>query len=353
MKKCMMWLFMLFKRQMKKISLYVILLVMVIICVMVKYVADNFLVTIKIGVCNNDNTDTTKRLEESLYNHKGLIVFEKYDTEKKLKEDVQKGVAMGGYVISKDFSERLISDDNDNVVKEISTPNSFVISLSKELFFSYMMREISYEKLVEDTISTGLFDEVPENKLREKLKAYFEENLSNGSTFHVDYDRGADEFESGSFKIDTFDYISPIIEGIVGLMVFIGGLCGTINYFDDRDKGSLILLRRFQKFMVKFIEILIPILIVSAVGIAILFMTGMSTDIGETLMRYVIYAFIVLVYCMILEGVMKKKIVFVSFIPVLVLMSLVFCPVFVNIESFAGKVSEIGKLLPLYWCYVI
>lgn len=350
-KKTLVWLFLLLKRQLKKISLYVILFIMVSACVSVKHIADNYTVSISVGICNKDTDDVAKRVTKGMYEHIGLVKYVEYESEEELEKALWKKEIHAGYVINEEFSEKIVNAQTKDIIRVLETPDNMVTSISNELFFSYVMKEISYEWLVNDTKDTGLFDEVSLDDMRKELRKYFEINLSNGSTFAVNYDRMDDEFERGSFKIDITDYISPIIVGIIGLMVFIGGMCGTLNHYDDSESNAFILLNGFMRFMVMVIEIFIPVCIVTIFGITTLWMTQIVDNMAAVMAKFVIYDFIVVLYCLMLRCLIRKKVVFAGFIPVLVMMSLIFCPIFINMEAIAGELAEIGKILPLYWFY--
>lgn len=347
MKRSLIWLLILGKRQLKKISLYVILAVLTVTCISIKYVADNLTVSIKIGILNNDGGNVSTQIEKGLYGNDGIIRFIKYTSYDQLKAHIESGELMGGYVLKENFAERLISGETNQVIEALSTPNSLVSSMTNEIFFSFAMKELSYETLVRDTMDTELFSKLSETEIRDGLREYYDVNLSDGSTFSVDYQNGELEFDGKSFTIDTYDYISPIIIGVIGLMIFIGGLCGNISYYDDRKKGSLTLLKPFHREMVALWQICIPVLVITVVGIIILELTGM----GENWIKYVPYGLLVILYSFVLKSIIRKKEIFVSMIHIFILLSIIFCPVFVNIETILPELAVIGKALPLYWLY--
>lgn len=353
MRKIITWLVILFKRQLKKVSLYVILAILVLACISIRYVAQNFSVTIEIGVVNQDKGNVSAMIEKGLYEHNGLVAFVKYDSRAELIEAVQSGSVYGGYVIKPEFSKKLLKGDNDNIIEAFSTPNSLISGISNEMFFSFVMKELSYEELVKDTLDTGLFKALSEEEIRRELREYYELNLANGSTFSLAYENTPKNYEGKFTSIDILDYISPVITGLIGLMIFIGGLCGSLSYYDDRKNGSLALLKPVFRQLVAVIETAVPVLVITAVGIFILIVTGMETNVGAIVVKYIIYGLIVIVYCYLLKTIIRRKEIFVSFIPVLSLMSVFFCPIFTNIAAVSPLLAGIGKTVPLYWLYYI
>lgn len=353
MKKIITWLRILFKRQLKKVSLYVILAMLILTCAGIRYVAQNFSVHIDIGVVNQDDGNVSSMIEKGLYEHNGLVSFVKYDSRAELVSAVQSGNVYGGYIIKPEFSKKLIEGDTEEIIEALSTPNNIISGISNEMFFSFVMKELSYEELVQDTIDTGLFDKLSEEEIRRELREYYDANLANGSTFSLAYENTPKDYEGKFTSIDILDYISPVIAGLTGLMIFIGGLCGCLSYYDDRKNGSLILLSPVFKQLTAIIEIAVPVFIITAAGIFILMGTGMETQAGAAIFKYIIYDLIVIAYCYLLKTIIRRKEMLVSLIPVLSLISILFCPIFTNIASVSPFMANIGKAVPLYWLYYI
>ncbi len=353
MKKAVTWLVILFKRQLKKVSLYVILAILVFACVSIRYVALNFSVTIEIGVVNQDKGNVSAMVEKGLYSHDGLVTFVRYNSRAELIEGVQSGSVYGGYVIKPEFSKKLLEGDSENIIEAFSTPNSLISGISNEMFFSFVMKELSYEELVKDTLDTGLFKTLSEEEIRRELREYYELNLANGSTFSLSYENTPKDFEGKFTSIDVLDYISPVITGLTGLLIFIGGLCGSLSYYDDKKNGSLALLKPVFRQLVAVIETAAPVLIITLAGIVILIITGMETSVGAAAGKYIGYDLIVIAYCYLLKTIIPRKEIFVSLIPVLSLMSVFFCPIFTNIAAVSPVLAGIGKTVPLYWLYYI
>lgn len=353
MKKAITWLVILFKRQLKKVSLYVILAILVFACVSIRYVALNFSVTIEIGVVNQDKGNVSAMVEKGLYGHEGLVTFVRYNSRAELIEGVQSGSVYGGYVIKPEFSKKLLEGDSENIIEAFSTPNSLISGISNEMFFSFVMKELSYEELVKDTLDTGLFKTLSEEEIRRELREYYELNLANGSTFSLSYENTPKDFEGKFTSIDVLDYISPVITGLTGLLIFIGGLCGSLSYYDDKKNGSLALLKPVFRQLVAVIETAAPVLIITLAGIVILIITGMETSVGAAAGKYIGYDLIVIAYCYLLKTIIPRKEIFVSLIPVLSLMSVFFCPIFTNIAAVSPVLAGIGKTVPLYWLYYI
>ena len=349
MKKIMIWFVKLTKRQLKKPSFYIIILLMSVTSLGMKYIADNYSVSVKIGIVNEDDGGVAEQIEKSLYSTKGMVVFEKYDNAQELRRAVENKSLLGGYVIKKDFSKYVIEGKYDKIIETYMTPDSIVSGMANEVFFSYVMEEISYEELVRDTADTGYFPSVSNEEMRIELRKYFDENISNGNTFDVKYENAVEEKEYQNIDVDIYDYMTPVIGKLVAVLVFAAGLCGTVNYYDDRESGAFSLFKTSTRQIISLVEIAIPVVLISVAGIVILVAAHLETLNPALILKYLKYDLIVIVYCYILKSIIHKKEVYVGMVPALLLMSLVFCPVFVNIGSFAKGIEFVGRLLPLYY----
>ncbi len=353
MKKMLIWFIMLFKRQMKKLSIYIILLIMAVVSILLKYVADNFTVSIEVGIVNEDNGDMAKAIEHEMLSKKSIISFKVFQDKEELLKAVKSSEVMGGYILNTGFSEKLLSGDTIEAIEVLATPTNIITKITNEVVFSMIMKELSYETLVSDTVDTELFEDLSMDEIRSELRQYYELNLSNGSTFAINYNKENDEMQDRVINIDTYDYISPIIVGLLGLLIFVAGLCGTISYYDDRDTGALCLLKESNKQLVSIIQIAIPVMISSIFTWGLLYGLDLESNGMDLMRKLLIYSIIAILYCFVLKGIIKNRYTYISLIPIFILLCLIFCPVFINISSLAPNSIYISKLLPLYYLYLL
>ena len=102
-KKILIWLYMLTKRQMKKISFYIVLLIMLLSCIVIRYVGNNMTASIDIGIVREHNNEFSKNIFKDLLKHKGIVTFKEYGSEKELVSAGIKDKVKGGYYFSEEF----------------------------------------------------------------------------------------------------------------------------------------------------------------------------------------------------------------------------------------------------------
>jgi len=348
-KKILIWLYMLTKRQLKKISFYIVLLIMLLSCIVIRYVGNNMTASIDIGIVREDNNEFSKNIFTDLLSHKGIVTFTEYSNEKELISAVIKNKVKGGYYFSKEFSKNVLAGKTSNCVKIIESPDDTISIITNEIIFSSVLKELSFEYLVEDTLKTELFDYYEDDEIRDKLRAYYNINLENGSTFKVNYDGGKFDEKKEYSKSDKeiYDYISPMIIGIVGIMIFLAALAGGINYYEDSMKGSFALMKKLEINAITLVEIFIPAIISSVFGAFLLYVTGMDKSLSHALIKLFLYAIIVTVYSFILTKIIKNKSAYIGIIPIFILISTIFCPVFMDVSIVFKGAEIIRKVLPL------
>jgi hypothetical protein len=206
------------------------------------------------------------------------------------------------------------------------------------------MQEYTYNVLLYDTYDTGYFDEEDDEQVAEDLRKWYEENLTNGSTFSASYS-GMQNYDS-HVEMDIFDYISPIIKGLVGVLIFLAGLCGTLILYQDKENGTFSRFTRWQTAFISLVEIFIPVCMTSLAGMGCMLATGMNMGTSADWRHILAYMLLVVLYCFVLQLIIRKRMLFSALVPVLLMAALIFCHVFVNLTALVPEFGYIAMLLP-------
>ena len=252
-----------------------------------------------------------------------------------------------GYVFSPDFSKKVEDNELNDSVKVISTKDSIVSKITNELVFSFVMQEYTYAMLFYDTCETGYFDEFDREQIEKDLRKFYEDNRTNGSTFSVEYN-GVRESKN-QIELDVFDYISPVVKGIIGVLIFLSGLCGTLILYKDKDSGTFARFTALQAAAVSFAEIVIPVLLTGMTGMACMIFSRLYQGSLEQWAHMFGYLLLVSLYCLFLNGIIRNRVVFQAAIPVFLMASLLFCHVFINLNTIVPQFKYISFLLPPYY----
>ncbi len=345
MKKGIMYLRMLLKRQMKKGSIYLILAAIFASTFFIRHAAVHYTIDVKIGFCMEEQKDVmVQRIQMAMEEHRGLVRFVCYDGEADLKRAVQRGEVYAGYFFTGEFDSTRDVDCMEGSVRVFAQPESFVPKVANELVFSYIMQEYAYRILQECTTEVLWFTEDAE-ETETVLRECYEENLTNGSTFSVEYS-GNKERQTSSVELDVFDYLTPVARGIAATLIFLAGLCGALLYYQDRENGVFSRMTIYQRELFCLAEILLPVLLSGITTYLCFLCTGIWELTWETCLHMAEYLLLVTLYCDVLRLFVRRKIVFLMLIPVFLMASLLFCNVFVNLSSFVPALDVISRLLP-------
>ena len=111
MKRAGIWFWMLLKRQLKKPSLYIVIICMVVCCFVIRSVASGFTVNLAVGIMNEDTGEKQAEdgddagiaadITELMESHRGLLRFVVYSDEEELKNDVRGSKVYAGYILDR------------------------------------------------------------------------------------------------------------------------------------------------------------------------------------------------------------------------------------------------------------
>lgn len=317
---------------------------------------------IKIAVfAEEEDTDSfDQRLVEKLVAYQsgseGMFSFYRADSLEGLKEDVAARRAECGYVIDKGLEEKLADKKLRNVIRLYEAPSTVAGELSTETFFSLMIEE--YDRILFlNYLKEG---EVVPEELREGSKeadwlseaeSWYQRFQQNGGTFHFTYRQ---EEPGGRLPDSTAGpaaerTIFPV-RGFAAVFIFITSLYGAVTLGQDERRGLFLMLPGAQQFFCRLASLLGPILLAAISGMGALWASGeLGSPIREQWLLLV-YCLFTALFAMTLKKVTVKEGLLCCLIPLFMVGSLIFCPVFLDVGRYVEGARWIGKLfLPYYY----
>lgn len=162
--------------------------------------------------------------------------------------------------------------------------------------------------------------------------------------FKFEYADGSDN----SLLNDTYNnyYMLPV-RGILAVLILMSGLAGVLMLNRDDEKGVWGMIRRNRRSSFDFFYIFSSQFLVAVCSLAAIMCTGLAVNFVWELFILLIYSLLVTSFCNILRMIIKNQYTFCSVIPVLILLSLLVCPVFIDLGNISGIIGVIRKLLPV------
>ncbi len=311
-----------------------------------------------------------EELRRRLKKREGTLVFIFYDSAEEVKQEVAAAKAECGYCIPADLLECMERGRYSKRIKSYESPQSSlqticeetlfaeIFSLYEEETFGEQMAELVYEEIKKTERGTSMADngqkkggmlssEVTErNRLAMRAEELLEKYQYNGSTFQFSYEVYSGEMAAGDeAEQGKSGFIS--VRGILALAIYICGLCGTMDTLEDEKRGRTVRLK--NRLIFRLLTIYLPVFMMSAVTLVCLLLTGEVNGIGEELLRLLFYQAILLVYCLILERICGKEERLAAAMPVLILCSVIVCPVFVDLSQFIPVFKVLEKAFPIFY----
>lgn len=249
-----------------------------------------------------------------------------------VKSLVLTGKAECGYVIPKDLFEAFLEDDWNWKVTVYEGSHSMFTGLINEVLFSMIFERASvdwYLQYMEDKLGVAAsgFEIAGKEKLQQILEGE--------ETFRVQTIRLADGETQDVNDITGQEGIVSA-KDVVAILLYLMSLLTVMEVARDREKGYF---RKHMRLSAAFWTIFIPVLLVGLVGLPWIGIAKCLTMVGVTVL-----------YAWILSIMIRKSGWMYGLTPALFALSLVCCPVFVDMGALFPNLAWIKWLFPLSFC---
>lgn len=321
---------------------------------------------IEVGICASD--EKGREIISALSEEKGIFRFESYEDEEEMLRRIKNGSLECGYFMPEGFYEKLVAGKLKRQAVLYRSPGSSVHKISGEIVFAHLFTLLS-EEVLEGYLRESGFGEgtgfgagqpqengsgkrggfaEPDVPLaaekfesaKRRLCELNDKYMGDGSTFHFLYER-ADSM--GGEKPETLN----TVRGIIAVMIFLTGLLGFGNVLDKNGIWSAMPGRMGRRMKAE------GILIAAAgsvlLGGVCLWLTGNAGEAGKELVGLFVYFIALVVFFMILRLIIGNSRTLYGLLPILILGSCLFCPVFIKAERYLPQIAWISRVLPADW----
>lgn len=268
---------------------------------------------------------------------------------------VLRGMADCAFVIPADIEERIMERDWRKCVAVCETSASSITGMAEERIAAVLFRQYSEQCYAEYMA-----------KLTPDAAGFawdaYETHLTDGSTFDFRYLYDDQYSQSNTDIADTYDTAVFPIKGVFAVVIFIGGMCGMLEY--DRDVREKRFLRMAPKGLTYIVDVWLPTVFLSAAALLCLWLADVfheaagSAGFGELLSvwsagmwlsqtgRLIAYQGILVVYCSVLHVFLRRRETIAAAIPLFAMGCLVCAPVFVRLAAYMPLFAVLEKLFP-------
>lgn len=345
MKKIFTWFWLFQKRIIKKPMFQMTILLIPTIVLLLFIFNEGGGSMVRVAVCSGSDELSDAFTDKLLDSSNSVIQFYECENEKELREDVIRGKAECGYIFADDLFIRLQEGDSDSANKSIAVINkdsSVTTKVINEIICGKMFSEKSY-KILEEFI----MEKHPEYFISEdehsKLKKLFEEYKTPKMMFDFQYINGE---ENVLLDGEDHNYYMMPVRGILSVLMLVAAMSGILMLYKDEKKGTWEWIRLKNRPVFNYVFILMPVFLPALVSLIAIFATGLNTGIITEIILMCVYVILVAGFCNLIRTLVKNIYVVCSLLPILVLLSLVISPVFIDLGDIMPGIDFIRLFIP-------
>lgn len=293
---------------------------------------------IKVGVLAEDENGNL--LLEDLKGEDGIFRFLAFNERKEMIREIENGTLECGFILPDGFFENITNGKMMRQIELYYSPSSTAHKISYEVVFSYLFQELSDHVLlsyIDDFVEKGAFTAEKAKEAKENILILNKKYGSDGSTFSFTYEQvgTAGKGEEVSFSM---------VRGCIAVMIFLLSLLGLSGCLEvnELSKG----LNAKNRIKIRECSLNISVFASVLFGGVLLALWGQGEGFLREAKALCIYFIVLEIYIRCLKILVKKAETVYGLMPVLILGSLLLCPVFIRIETYLPAAALLKKLFP-------
>lgn len=327
-KKLLLWFLLLNKRFLKKVGLWAILIIIPLLTVALNIVSleDNGIITVALAA-ENKNDALANEVINQIKQDNRLMRFLVSNTPDDAERLVKEGEVDAAWIFPDNLAEKLSEfvTDRQSIIRILEREETVPLMLAREKLSGVVFKNYSpslYIKYVRENVNELSFVS------DERLMEYYNSIKSNGDLFEFSYTN-----ENHSTKDATeAGYLLTPIRGLMAIMLVLSGLAAAMFFEADDKSGTFALIGQNAKPFVAGVFHLIPVSLTAISMLVSLYLSGLWVGLFRELLIAFLYALCITVFCMILRLICGSGKVLGAVTPIIMLLFIVICPVFLDIK---------------------
>ncbi len=345
MKRIILWLWLLIKRQLKTPAMLLFLFGMPLACLAIEAVPSmKEQGTPKIGLVVQKEDPVARKTADRLVNGSYSVAFYEAEDEAALRSDIISGKAQHGYIFSAGLQQKLDARAFSASIILVRQNSNFLAYMTNEIVFSEMFCVYGADIALNYVGQSSLFAQMRPQALQMVEKQY-EEYGNSKKTFYLDFEM-LDQ-NGGTVQMETAPTVFPI-RGVLAVLVMLAGLYGGVWWCSDRQAGMFLSMGMRYRYVSRVLYILVPTVLFALSAELTMALTHTAVFPYE-LAEMGAYILEILVFVLVLTLLLPDSRLLISLIPVLAAASLILCPVFINVASAIPAADHLSRLLVPYY----
>ncbi|MCH5272075.1 MAG: hypothetical protein J1E35_00240 [Lachnospiraceae bacterium] len=312
---------------------------------------------IPVGVCSETDDLLTENLCRKLTEgNDSLFRFFEVSSQEELTRLVQNGQIECGYLFQKPLEKELDRSHTKNLITVLVSENTTCKGILNEFVYANLFEEYSLHLLKETLADAG---DLPFDRnaaaafsLPPVTEEYIEQNyrahLLDGDTFTFEVTflsaNGSDETAGG-----TAPAAFSLFRGFASVFLLLCGFLALLTLHEDLQNGLYKKLRGIKRPVCMSLTMLSYLLPAGFVFLLSLGVSGCMGGILRELISLFCYLLVLLVFYALLGTIIRSHTMLCAAFPMLLLCTLVFTPVIVDLSAFFPWIKAVRYALPTYY----
>ena len=311
---------------------------------------------IPVGLYLDTKDSLAKQVNEKLLAlDDSLFLFQEVSSEEELIKKIQNNQLECGYLFQKDLGEELNKTHLKNLITVYVSENTTCSGVLNELVYANLFEEYSLSLLQQSLADAGHlpFTEKAATEFslppvtEQEIETLYRSHLADGSTFRFDV-----QFVSEgtvTVQADSTMATRPLLRGIAALFLLLCGFLAMLTTYHDEKSGLYARVRRGIRFLYPRLTQLAYLLPAGIICLLSLWISDSLTNLGTELVALLSYIIVLLLFYWILSLVIKNHTILCAAFPMLLLCTLIFTPIIVDLSTFFPWLKVVRYVLPTHY----
>lgn len=346
MKKILTWILLFQKRILKKPMFQITILLIPILLFLLFTFNKSSDSLVRVALISGNDEYSQNFVKDLLDSSNHVISYYQCYDESQMRKDVLTGKAECGYIMPDDMPRKIAqfsSKKKQGIITAIVKKESISTKIVNEIIYGRLFSERAYPVL-KDFINEKQPDRLTPAE-DEKMYDAFSKYLIEPLMFSFEY---ADGRKNDLLNNDdsSHNYYMLPVRGILSVLILISSMSGVLMLSNDDRKNTWGFIKLSKRPAFNYFYIFMSILPIAICSLAAIFITGISTNVLNEIRLMVLYTLLLTGFSSLLKALIKNIYVLCSLIPVTVLLSLIICPVFIDIGSIVPQARFVRLFLP-------
>ena len=346
MKKILTWILLFQKRILKKPMFQITILLIPILLFLLFTFNKSSDSLVRVALISGNDEYSQNFVKDLLDSSNHVISYYQCYDESQMRKDVLTGKAECGYIMPDDMPRKIAqfsSKKKQGIITAIVKKESISTKIGNEIIYGRLFSERAYPVL-KDFINEKQPDRLTSAE-DEKMYDAFSKYLIEPLMFSFEYADGSKNDLLNNDDSSHNYYMLPV-RGILSVLILVSSMSGVLMLSNDDRKNTWGFIRLSKRTAFNYFYIFMSILPIAICSLAAIFITGISTNVLNEIRLMVLYTLLLTGFSSLLKALIKNIYVLCSLIPVTVLLSLIICPVFIDIGSIVPQARFVRLFLP-------